>query len=285
MQTAPDGRGLISLLELPNLQDRPAVFSTFLMWLLADLFHDLPEVGDVDQPKLVFFFDEAHLLFADASKDFLGQIAQTVRLIRSKGVGVFFVTQSPTDVPDDVLAQLGSRIQHQLRAHTPNDAKALKATVNTYPNSAYDDLGEVITNLGIGEAVVTVMGERGAPTPVAWTRLRAPESLMAPSSPESIDATIKASPRFATYSQVVDRESARELLAKRLEEGAKKAEEQAAAEAKAKEAKKESSKSSGSSKSSSGGVVSDVVKSSAFKDFVRTAAREIVRGMFGAARR
>ena len=233
LQTAPDGRGLISLLELPNLQDRPAVFSTFLMWLLADLFHDLPEVGDVDQPKLVFFFDEAHLLFADASKDFLGQIAQTVRLIRSKGVGVFFVTQSPTDVPDDVLAQLGSRIQHQLRAHTPNDAKALRATVNTYPNSAYDDLGEVITTLGIGEAVVTVMGERGAPTPVAWTRLRAPESLMAPSSPESIVATIKASPRFATYSQVVDRESARELLAKRLEEGAKKAEEQAAAEAKA----------------------------------------------------
>ena len=176
----PDGRGLVSLVELPNLQDRPAVFSTFLMWLLADLFHDLPEVGDVDKPKLVFFFDEAHLLFNDASKAFLDQIAQTVRLIRSKGVGVFFVTQSPTDVPDEVLAQLGSRIQHQLRAHTPNDAKALKATVNTYPNSAYDDLGEVITGLGIGEAIVTVMNERGAPTPVAWTRLRAPESLMGP---------------------------------------------------------------------------------------------------------
>ncbi len=174
---------MISLVELPNLQDRPAVFSTFLMWLLADLFHDLPEVGDIDKPKLVFFFDEAHLLFADASKAFLDQIAQTVRLIRSKGVGVFFVTQSPTDVPDDVLAQLGSRVQHQLRAHTPNDAKALKATVNTYPHSAYDDLGQVITSLGIGEAVVTVMNERGAPTPVAWTRLRAPESLMGPSDP------------------------------------------------------------------------------------------------------
>src|SRR6478736_10028377 len=178
LRTAPDGRGLISLVELPNLQDRPGVFSTFLMWLLADLFHDLPEVGDIDKPKLVFFFDEAHLLFRDASDAFLDQIAQTVRLIRSKGVGVFFVTQSPTDVPDDVLAQLGSRVQHQLRAHTPNDAKALKATVNTYPNSSYDDLGEVLTSLGIGEAVVTVMNERGAPTPVAWTRLRAPESLM-----------------------------------------------------------------------------------------------------------
>ena len=195
LQTTADGKGLISLVELPNLQDRPQVFSTFLMWLLADLFHDLPEVGDVDKPNLVFFFDEAHLLFSDASKAFLDQIAQTVRLIRSKGVGVFFVTQSPTDVPDAVLAQLGSRVQHQLRAHTPNDAKALKATVNTYPNSAYEDLGEVITGLGIGEAIVTVMNERGAPTPVAWTRLRAPESLMAPTDPAAMEATVAASPR------------------------------------------------------------------------------------------
>ena len=173
LRTTSDGKGLISLVELPNLQDRPAVFSTFLMWLLADLFHELPEVGDVEKPKLVFFFDEAHLLFRDASREFLDAIAQTVRLVRSKGVGVFFVTQSPTDVPDDVLAQLGSRIQHQLRAHTPNDAKALKRTVDTYPTSGYPDLAEVITSLGIGEAVVTVMNEKGAPTPVAWTRLRA----------------------------------------------------------------------------------------------------------------
>ena len=165
LRTHADGRGLISLVELPNLQDRPAVFSTFLMWLLADLFHDLPELGDPEKPSLVFFFDEAHLLFADASKDFLQAITQTVRLIRSKGVGVFFVTQSPTDVPDEVLAQLGSRVQHQLRAATPNDAKALKATVNTYPTSSYDDLGKVILSLGIGEAVVTVMNERGRPDP------------------------------------------------------------------------------------------------------------------------
>ena len=146
-----------------------------------------------------------------------------MRLIRSKGVGVFFVTQSPTDVPDEVLAQLGSRIQHQLRAHTPNDAKALRATVNTYPTSQYDDLGEVLTSLGIGEAVVTVMNERGAPTPVAWTRLRAPESLMGPADADAMEAAVKASPRYATYSQVVDRESAREMLAARLEEGARKA--------------------------------------------------------------
>src|SRR3954447_23869814 len=224
LQTTADGTGLISLVELPNLQDRPAVFSTFLMWLLADLFHDLPEVGDVDKPKLVFFFDEAHLLFKDASHAFLDAIAQTVRLIRSKGVGVFFVTQSPTDVPDDVLAQLGSRVQHQLRAHTPNDAKALKATVNTYPSSAYADLGEVITSLGIGEAIVTVMNERGAPTPVAWTRLRAPESRMDPCDADLLAATVAASPRAAKYQATVDRASAREILADRLEQGAAKQE-------------------------------------------------------------
>ena len=135
LRVTRDGRGVVSLLELPNLQSRPALFSTFLMWLLADLFHQLPEVGDIDKPKLVFFFDEAHLLFADASKAFLNAIAQTVRLIRSKGIGIFFVTQTPKDVPDEVLGQLGSRVQHQLRAHTPNDAKALKQTVATFPKS------------------------------------------------------------------------------------------------------------------------------------------------------
>src|SRR6478609_7809926 len=229
IQVGADGRGLISLVELPQLQDRPAIFSTFLMWLLADLFHDLPEVGDVDKPKLVFFFDEAHLLFADASKAFLDQIAQTVRLIRSKGVGVFFVTQTPTDVPDAVLAQLGSRVQHQLRAHTPNDAKALKATVATYPTSGYADLGAVLTGLGIGEAIVTVMNERGAPTPVAWTRLRAPEARMDPCDPDLLAAAVAASPRGAKYQVAIDRESAREMLADRLEQGAaKQAEEQAA---------------------------------------------------------
>src|SRR3954468_11720572 len=218
-----DGKGVISLLELPDLQDRPALFSTFLMWLLADLFHDLPEVGDVEKPKLVFFFDEAHLLFDDASEDFLDSIAQTVRLIRSKGVGVFFVTQSPTDVPDEVLAQLGSRIQHQLRAATPNDAKALKATVNTYPTSSYDDLGKVLLSLGIGEAVVTVMDERGAPTPVAWTRLRAPESLMGAADAAAMEKTVESSALYPRYATAVDRESAREILAAKLEAGAAKA--------------------------------------------------------------
>jgi DNA helicase HerA-like ATPase len=281
-----DGKGIISLLELPNLQDRPALFSTFLMWLLADLFHDLPEVGDIDKPKLVFFFDEAHLLFNDASDEFLDQIAQTVRLIRSKGVGVFFVTQSPTDVPDEVLAQLGSRVQHQLRAHTPNDAKALKQTVNTYPNAAYDDLGEVITSLGIGEAVVTVMNEKGAPTPVAWTRLRAPESLMDTAESGAMEAAAKASPLYAKYAEVTDRESAREKLAAKLEAGAAKAEADSEQDRLKKEAdqlaKQKPAKRPEKEKDS---VVEQVVKSGAFKDFMRTAAREVARGMFRSGRR
>ncbi|TDT29817.1 helicase HerA-like domain-containing protein [Naumannella halotolerans] len=214
-----DGSGRISLLELPNVQDRPALFSTFLMWLLADLFASLPEVGDLEKPKLVFFFDEAHLLFNDASDAFLDAIAQTVRLIRSKGVGVFFVTQTPKDVPDEVLAQLGSRVQHQLRAHTPNDAKALKQTVATFPKSTYD-LAEALTALGTGEAIVTVMDPDGAPTPVAWTRILAPESLMAPIAAEDLAARVKASAQHAKYGQAIDRESAREKLAARLDAGA-----------------------------------------------------------------
>ncbi|WIE74739.1 helicase HerA-like domain-containing protein [Curtobacterium sp. MCSS17_007] len=219
LRTAPDGRGIVSLLEVPGVQDRPEVFSTFLMWLLADLFNELPEVGDTDRPRLVFFFDEAHLLFAGASKDFTAQIVRTVRLIRSKGVGIVFVTQTPKDVPDDVLAQLGSRVQHQLRAHTPDDAKALRATVSTYPTSDYD-LAEVLTSLATGEAIVTVMNEDGAPTPVAWTRLRAPQGSMEPLPAAGLEARVASSPLLARYGTAVDPESAREVLAARLESAA-----------------------------------------------------------------
>ncbi|WP_346232467.1 helicase HerA-like domain-containing protein [Parafrigoribacterium mesophilum] len=226
VRSAADGRGVISLLEVPGVQDKPALFSTFLMWMLADLFNDLPEVGDTDRPKLVFFFDEAHLLFKDASKDFLAAILQTVRLIRSKGVGIVFVTQTPKDVPEDVLAQLGSRIQHQLRAHTPDAAKALRATVSTYPTSGYD-LEEVLTQLAIGEAIVTVMSEKGAPTPVAWTRLRAPQGSMDPSPAAAIAATIAASPLQAKYGTPIDPESAREILGRKLDAAAAAAQENA----------------------------------------------------------
>ena len=186
------------------------------MWVLADLFTTLPEVGDVDKPKLVFFFDEAHLLFNDASKAFLEQVEQTVKLIRSKGVGVFFCTQLPTDVPNDVLSQLGARIQHALRAFTPDDQKALTKTVRTYPKTDVYDLESALTSLGIGEAIVTVLSEKGAPTPVAWTRMRPPRSLMDTIGPEAISAAAKASPLQAEYGQTVDRDSAYERLAAKL---------------------------------------------------------------------
>ncbi|OIH97053.1 helicase HerA-like domain-containing protein [Curtobacterium sp. MCBA15_001] len=244
LRTAADGRGVVSLLEVPGVQDQPQVFSTFLMWLLADLFNELPEVGDQDKPKLVFFFDEAHLLFSGASKDFLEQIVRTVRLIRSKGVGIFFVTQTPKDVPNDVLAQLGSRVQHQLRAHTPDDAKALRATVSTYPTSGYD-LGEVLTSLATGEAIVTVMNEQGAPTPVAWTRLRAPQGSMDAMPAADLEARVAASPLLATYGTRVDPDSAHEILARRMEAAAAQAaaaDAHEAAEVAAAEAEKESAR-------------------------------------------
>src|ERR1700753_2229388 len=209
------GHGVISLLELGDQAARPVLFSTFLMWVLSDLFKSLPEIGDVDKPKLVFFFDEAHLLFTDASKAFLEQVEQTVKLIRSRGVGVFFCTQLPTDVPNEVLSQLGARIQHALRAFTPDDQQALTRTVRTYPKTDVYDLASALTSLGTGEAIVTVLSERGAPTPVAWTRLRAPRSLMAAiGEPAAVEAA-KASPLWGTYGETIDRESAYEKLSAR----------------------------------------------------------------------
>ena len=198
-----NGQGTIWLLEFSGQSLRPVIFSTFLMWLLAELFKELPEVGDIDKPKLVFFFDEAHLLFADASKAFLEQVEQTVKLIRSKGVGVFFCTQLPTDIPNDILSQLGARVQHALRAFTPDDQKALSKTVRTYPKTDVYDLESALTSLGIGEAVVTVLSEKGAPTPVAWTRMRVPRSLMASIGNDAIAEAAKDSPLQAKYGQTV----------------------------------------------------------------------------------
>ncbi|MGI9162524.1 MAG: helicase HerA-like domain-containing protein [Mycobacterium sp.] len=211
-----NGRGIITLFEVGEQAARPVMFSTFLMWVLADLFTYLPEVGDLDKPKLVFFFDEAHLLFKDASKAFLAQVEQTVKLIRSKGVGVFFCTQLPTDVPNTVLSQLGARIQHALRAFTPDDQQALAKTVRTYPKTEFYDLATDLTALGIGEAIVTVLSERGAPTPVAWTRLRSPRSLMDTIGTDYIKAAAQASPLFLKYGPTVDRESAYEMLAAKM---------------------------------------------------------------------
>jgi uncharacterized protein len=267
------GRGVISSIELANLQDRGVLFSTFLMWLLAELFHELPEVGDVDKPKLAFFFDEAHLLFNGASKAFLEAVTQTVRLIRSKGIGVFFVTQNPTDLPDSVLGQLGNRVQHALRAFTPDDAAALAKAVRTYPKTSDYDLSEALQQLGTGEAIITVLSETGAPTPVAWTRLRAPRSLMAQIDPAAQQAAVASSPLQAKYGPAIDRDSAYERLAARLAPPA------------APEAQPEPTPASAPRDRPAPDVVTAVLGSSVAKSWMRTLGNEIIRGVFGTTRR
>jgi DNA helicase HerA-like ATPase len=211
-----DGHGLISILELEDVQDKPDLFSTFMLWMLATIYHELPEVGDIDKPKLVFFFDEAHLIFDGASKALLDQIQQVVRLIRSKGVGVFFITQSPKDINQDVLAQLGHRVQHALRAFTPDDDKALKAAARTFPKTPFYDVEETLTTLGIGEAFVTVLSPKGVPTPPFSTRLIPPSSSMSPLPDADLAQRISSSPQVREYAKAVDRESARERLASRV---------------------------------------------------------------------
>jgi DNA helicase HerA-like ATPase len=216
LRTTADGAGIVSVLELRDVMDQPSLFSTFMLWMLAQLYETLPEVGDLRQPKLCFFFDEAHLLFDGASEALLQQIERTARLIRSKGVGVYFVTQAPTDVPASVLAQLGNRVQHALRAFTPDDADALRKTARTFPTTAHYDVEETITSLGIGEALVTVLSPRGVPTPLAATRLLPPDSLMAALSDADLQARIAASSFSTKYGRTIDRESAYELITARL---------------------------------------------------------------------
>ncbi len=216
LRTTPDGQGVVSILELSDVMDQPRMFSTFMLWMLAQLYEHLPEAGDLPKPKLVFFFDEAHLLFDDASEALMDQIERTARLIRSKGVGVYFVTQAPTDVPSSVLAQLGNRIQHALRAFTPDDADALRKTARTFPMTERYDVEKTLTSLGIGEALVTVLSPRGVPTPLAATRLLPPDSLMAPLPPADLQARIAASLLATRYATAVDRESAHEMISARI---------------------------------------------------------------------
>jgi DNA double-strand break repair helicase HerA and related ATPase len=270
LRTTSDGRGVVTCLELADAQDKPALFSTFMMWLLAELYHNLPEAGDLPKPKLVFFFDEAHLLFDDASKAFLDQIQRVVRLIRSKGIGVFMVTQTPKDVPKEVLAQLGNRVQHALRAHTPDDDKAIKATVRTYPKTGFYDLEETLTSLGIGEAVITVLDSRGTPTPVVAARLIPPSSRMAPLTPEELQADIRQSDLIAEYGQAVDRESAREMLAERMG--------RTEAPADAEEPKPKQGRGVAKTAAKAAGVA---VVGALSSSIGRTVGREIVRGLFG----
>jgi uncharacterized protein len=230
VRTTADGRGVITLLEVADVMDRPRLYSTFVLWMLAQLYETLPEVGDLPKPKLAFFFDEAHLLFADASKPLMEQIERTARLIRSKGVGVYFVTQAPTDVPSSVLSQLGNRVQHALRAFTPDDADALRKTARTFPVTTHYDVERTITSLGIGEALVTVLSPKGIPTPLAATRLVPPDSRMAPLTAEELAANVAASTLAGRYNQSIDPQSAHEIITARLA-NAKAAAATAAAEA------------------------------------------------------
>jgi DNA helicase HerA-like ATPase len=219
IRVGPDGRGLVSVLGLADVPDKPALWSTFMMWMLARLYYDLPEVGDADKPKLVFFFDEAHLLFRDSSRAFRSEIEQVVRLIRSKGVGIFFCTQSPTDLPPEILGQLGCRVQHALRAFTADDDKALRAAARTFPKTPFYDIPSTLTTLGTGEALVTVISASGAPTPPFATRIVPPASRMGPLT-DAERARLMDTAQVRRYAASFDRDSAREMLARRMEERA-----------------------------------------------------------------
>jgi hypothetical protein len=234
MRVDGSGRGVVSILAADKLIQSPRLYATFLLWLMSELFEDLPEVGDPEKPRLVFFFDEAHLLFRDAPKALLEKVEQVVRLIRSKGVGIYFVTQNPADVPDTVLGQLGNRFQHAMRAYTPAEQKGLRAAAASFrPNPAFDT-AEAIQGLGVGEALVSVLDEKGAPTITARTLIRPPASRLGPALPAERVATQAASPLRGVYDTLKDRESAFELLKARAEAGQRQAEaDMAAAEAEA----------------------------------------------------
>ena len=260
-----DGQGVISLLNISDVQDKPALFSTFMLSLLAELYQKLPEAGDLDKPKLVFFLDEAHLLFKDAPRAFLDQIEQVIRLIRSKGVGIFFCTQMAQDVPVSVLGQLGNRVQHVLRAFTPQDADALKQTVKTYPRSEFYEIDQVLTTLGIGQALITVLNEKGIPTEVAATHLLPPRSIMGPMVQSDYDNHVRQSDVYLKYKDPIDPESAYELLTKRIEANAKVAADAKEEVQQAKNQKEEK------------GMITEVLTSPLAKQI----GREVVRGVFG----
>ncbi len=218
LQTGPEGRGVINILAADRLMQTPKLYATFLLWLLAELFERLPEVGDPDRPRMVFFFDEAHLLFDDPPKALLEKIEQVVRLIRSKGVGIYFVTQNPLDLPETILGQLGNRVQHALRAFTPRDQRAVRAAAETFRARPGLDVATAITELGVGEALVSVLDASGAPTPVARALICPPRSRLAPLAPAERSALVAGSPLAGHYEREVDRDSAYERLAARAAE-------------------------------------------------------------------
>lgn len=266
LRIADDGRGVISILRVMDIQDKPKLFSTFMLQLLAELYATMPEEGDMDKPKLVLFIDEAHLIFQEASTELLQQIETVVKLIRSKGVGIFFCTQNPMDVPAAVLAQLGLKVQHALRAFTAADRKVIKQTAENYPETQYYKTEDLITQMGIGEALITILNEKGIPTPLAHTMLISPKSRMDVLSQNEIENVLSRSKILKKYSEVLDEESAYEILTAKLEEAAKKP-------APATTGKKVSEEPSVFEKVSDNPVV---------KSMMRTAGNALVRSLLGA---
>jgi DNA helicase HerA-like ATPase len=260
-----DGRGVITLLNVSDIQNQPAIFSTFMLAMLAEIYQCLPEAGDLDKPKLIFFLDEAHLLFNDAPKAFMDQVDQVIRLIRSKGVGVFFCTQLTQDVPPTVLSQLGNRVHHVIRAFTPNDVKALKETVKTFPRSEYYEMEQQFTQLGTGQAFITVLNEKGIPTETVVTHLAPPASIMGPVTDSEYQKLLQASEFYRKYKDAVDPESAFELLDAKMKRHQEQAEDD----------KKEKTRHSSTRKEKS--TFEEVISSPVAKQV----GRELVRGVFG----
>ncbi|MGN7719137.1 helicase HerA-like domain-containing protein [Chitinophaga sp. 22620] len=270
MHIGDDGRGKISIVRVTDIQDRPKLFSTFMLSLLAELYATLPEEGDMDKPKLVMFIDEAHLIFQEASDALLQQIETIIKLIRSKGVGIFFCTQNPMDVPASVLGQLGLKVQHALRAFTANDRKAIKQTAENYPLSDFYKTDELLTQIGIGEALVTCLSEKGTPTPLAATMLVSPRSRMDILNPEELDQLVSSSKLVKKYNTEIDTESAYEILNAKLEEAAERTKAEEEAPAKKSRAKEEK------------GLLETIMTSSAARQAGRTAANVITRSLLGA---
>jgi len=286
MRTDLNGKGYVNVLAADRLINAPRLYATFLLWLLSEMFEQLPEVGDPPKPKLVFFFDEAHLLFRDAPPALLQKVEQVVRLIRSKGVGVYFVTQNPADIPETVLGQLGNRVQHALRAYTPTEQKGLKAASNSFrPNPAFDT-AEAIQGLGVGEALVSVLDEKGAPTVVQKTLIRPPASRLGPLTPQERDAVIAASPVRGLYDQAKDRESAYEVLQARAgaaAAAAEQAEQQRAAPPAA--AREAAAPRAPAARASNRQGMGEAFAKSLLRTVANQVGRELMRGVLGSLRR
>jgi DNA helicase HerA-like ATPase len=267
------GMGYMNIMRLTDIQTNPKLFSTFMLSLLAEIYANFPEEGDLEQPKLVLFIDEAHLIFNEASKALLNQIESIIKLIRSKGVGIFFITQTPVDIPGAILGQLGMKVQHAFRAFTANDRKDLKLISQNYPLSDYYDIENLLTELGIGEALVTVLNEKGSPTPIAHTMLCAPQSRMDVLSKEEMDDLLSNSALVKKYNQEIDRESAFEILSAKLNRGA--------TETKPVENVTPERQQAQKSASPVPNIITDALGSTAGKQVMRTIAREVTRGLLG----